>query len=225
MYLKLVAEADAIVAISHATALDLVERLSVSWDRIHVVYPVVRPGPSLAREDPSEPTFLCVGALDIHKQPDLAVRALGAFRRTHGEGRLRLIGPSTARERSGVLHLAGQLGVAEHVQIQGRISDSDLDKAFASASALLATSRVEGFGLPAVEAVLRGLPVIAVDISATRETLTGAATLTQSDPEAIAAAMGAPSAPNAAVVAVLRDRFSPGAAGEALWAAYERFLV
>ena len=223
-YLKGVVGSDMIVAISNATADDLVSLLGVSRDRIHIVYPVVRPGPLIARTPPSEPTFLCVGALDVHKQPELAVWALAAFRKKRGAGQLRFIGPSSAAERSALLDLAERRGVGKYVRIEGRIPDERLDAAYASATTLLATSRVEGFGLPAVEAVFRGVPVIALDISATRETLTGAATLTSSDPEAIAAAMAAPSSPDVAAVSALRDRFSARAAGEALWAAYERLL-
>jgi glycosyltransferase involved in cell wall biosynthesis len=223
-YLRQVVRADMVVAISETTADDLVDLLGLSRDRIHIVYPVVRPGPPLARTKPSEPTFLLVGALDMHKQPDLAVRALAAFRQAHRAGQLRVIGPSSVAERSDLLKLAEHLGVGRHVRIEGRIPDVQLDAAFASATALLATSRVEGFGLPAVEAVFRGVPVIAVDIAATRETLAGAATLTPPDPEAIAASMATPAMPDAAVVAALKDRYSSRAAGEALWAAYERSL-
>ena len=223
-YLRQVVRADMVVAISETTADDLVDLLGLSRDRIHIVYPVVRPGPPLARTKPSEPTFLLVGALDMHKQPDLAVRALAAFRQAHRAGQLRVIGPSSVAERSDLLKLAEHLGVGRHVRIEGRIPDVQLDAAFASATALLATSRVEGFGLPAVEAIFRSVPVIAVDIAATRETLAGAATLTPPDPEAIAASMATPAMPDAAVVAALKDRYSSRAAGEALWAAYERSL-
>lgn len=75
-----------------------------------------------------------------------------------------------------------------------------------------------------MEAVLRGVPVVAVEIAATRETLTGAATLTPADPDALAVAMASPRAASAAAANSLRERFSSRAAGEALWAAYETQL-
>lgn len=224
-YLKQLTDADFIIAISTATADDLVEHLDITRDRINIVYPVVRAGPPLPRAGASEPTFLCVGALDMHKQPELAVQALASFRRSQGAGRLRFIGPSSPGERADLIRLAEQLDVAAYVRIEGRIPDQDLDAAFASATALLATSRVEGFGLPAVEAVFRGVPVIAVDIAATRETLNGAATLTAADPDAIASAMTAPRSPDAAIIDALRDRFSAKAAGEALWTVYQQALA
>ncbi len=223
-YLKQLVEADAIVAISRATADDLVGLLGIAADRIHVVYPSVRPGPTLARVEPSEPTFLFVGALDVHKQPDLAVRALAIFRQAHGAGQLRFVGPSSPTERRRLLVLAERLGVGPSIHLEGRVSNEALEAAYAGATAVLAPSRVEGFGLPAVEAAIRGVPVIAVEGAATRETLTGAATLTPSDPEAVATAMAAPSAPGPARAEALRDRFSARTAAEALWTVYAPFL-
>ena len=66
--------------------------------------------------------------------------------------------------------------------------------------------------------------MIAVEIAATRETLTGAATLTAADPDALAAAMSKPQPASPAAIKALGDRFSAEAAGEALWATYERLL-
>jgi glycosyltransferase involved in cell wall biosynthesis len=223
-YLQDVRGADAIVAISNATADDLVSLLRIPRDRIHVVYPVVRSGPPPVRTATSEPTFLWVGALDVHKQPELAVRALAAFRDKQGAGQIRFFGPSSPAERRSLLDLAERLGVAPYVRVEGRVPDADLDAAFASATALLTTSKVEGFGLPAVEAIFRGVPVIAVECAATTEILTGAAILAPPDANVLAAAMAAPSTTDRATRTALRNRFSARAAGEALWAAYERWL-
>ena len=118
-YLRQIECADLIVAISHATADDLVERLGISPDRVRVVYPTVRAGAALVRTTPPEPTFLWVGAPDIHKQSELAVRALAAFRHANGAGQLRFIGPSSAAASAGLLGLAASLGVASFVRNRG----------------------------------------------------------------------------------------------------------
>ncbi len=215
--------ADAIVAISRATAADLATHLGISGERIRVVYPVVRPPTASPWSPASEPTFLYVGALDPHKQPELAVEALARFCEREHEcaARLRFIGPSSSALRRGLLERATQLGIADNVQFDGWIPDDALDAAFSSARALLFTSRIEGFGLPAVEAALRGIPVIAVDTPAARETVGTVATLTPRDAEAIAAAMAAPQAPTKATLEALAERFSGGAAADALAAVYE----
>ena len=223
-YLRQLESADLVVAISHATARDLTESLGIPADRIGIVYPVVKRPPSTFRAPSSEPTFLFVGAPDPHKQPELAIRALGRFRESHGEGILRFIGPSSNARRRELAEVARTLGIADYLRFEGWIPDSGLDRAFAEATALLFTSRIEGFGLPAVEAALRGLPVIAVDTPAARETVGAVARLVPQDSEAIAEAMAAPMTPDAAALSDLAARFSTSATADALRAVYERAL-
>ena len=224
VYLDQLRRADAIVAISTTTASDLSDRLGIPEDRISIVYPVVETPRVIDRAPSSEPAFLFVGALDSHKQPELAVAALAAFRRSHGAGTLTFIGPSGAESQARLREVAMSSGVAESVAFRGRISDEELDAEFASASALLVTSRIEGFGLPGVEALLRGVPVVAVDTPAARETVGSAAALVPSDAEALAAAMGAPTPVPESARKELSERFSRAAAADALWSAYERLL-
>ncbi len=71
--------------------------------------------------------------LDIYVAGDLDAESLGTF------------GPSTP----------------SNVRLFGRVSDNDLARLFKHALALLFPSRIEGFGLPAVEAMAQGCPVIA----------------------------------------------------------------
>jgi glycosyltransferase involved in cell wall biosynthesis len=63
----------------------------------------------------------------------------------------------------------------------GRVPDHDLPGLYGSATALLYPSRYEGFGLPPLEAMACGAPVIASDIPALRETLSGASLLLAPD--------------------------------------------
>lgn len=53
--------------------------------------------------------------------------------------------------------------IPRNVRLAGRISDDDLAKALGSAVCLLFPSRIEGFGIPAVEAMALGCPVVASD--------------------------------------------------------------
>ena len=223
-YLRQVRSATRVLAISETTAQDLEERIGVPRSRIDVVYPVVEARSRLARIDADEPTFLVVGAPDPHKQPELAIQAFARFRATTGSGRLRFVGPSDpARERT-FLELADRLRVASAISFEGRIPDVDLEAAYASASAVLSTSRIEGFGLPAVEAVLRGVPVIAVETPAARETLEGAATLVPADADAIATAMASPTQPEEARIEAIRERYSLGSVARSLADVYRGVL-
>ena len=223
-YIRQVESAARNLAISRATAEELHERLGIGSERIDIVYPMVAAPAHIQRREPSEPTFLFVGALDPHKQPELALRAFGQFRSRSGHGRLRYIGPSDDRQERGLLDLAAQLGVAEGISLEGRIPDDDLESAYGAATALVSTSRVEGFGLPSVEAVLRGVPVIAVESRAARETLEGVATIVPADAEAIAEAMAHPQEPANAAVDAMRERYSIASVSRALAESYRGML-
>jgi len=224
LFLEQLRRADVIIAISKATAADLTERLGIPESRVSIVYPVVRTPRVVERAPAAEPTFLYVGALDSHKQPELAIAALAEFRRVHSAGKLRFIGPSAPEEQAILTRQAENLGVAKGVSFEGRVPDEALDAAFATATAVVSTSRIEGFGLPGVEAVLRGVPVIAVDTAAARETVGSVAILVPSDAVAIAEAMAAPAPVRDSDQKVMAARFSKQAAAAALWAAYEQVL-
>jgi glycosyltransferase involved in cell wall biosynthesis len=223
-YLRQIKSAQRVIAISRTTADDVVGRLGVSPDRVDVVYPVVAAPGRRERQPSHDPIFLLLGALDPHKRPELAVRALARFRDRHGAGHLRVIGPAYGEQLEPVRREINRLGVGAHVTCEGRVGDLELEAAFATATALITTSRIEGFGLPPVEALIRGVPVIAVETDAARETIGGYARLVSDEPEAIADAMGQLEPVDVAVSERLAARFSTAAATRALHGIYAKVL-
>lgn len=223
-YIRQVESAARILAISRATAEDLQERLGIAPERIDIVYPMVASPVRIHRIEPPEPTFLFVGALDPHKQPELALRAFAHFHSSFGSGRLRYIGPSDRPQERRLHDLAAQLGVTGSISMEGRISDDDLENAYGAATALVSTSRMEGFGLPPVEAVLRGVPVIAVETPAAMETLEDVAAIVPADAEAIAEAMAHPVEPLEPAVDAMRERYSTASVARSLADIYRRLL-
>lgn len=219
-YLRQLRLADRLVAISQTTADDVADRLDIPLERIEVIYPVVDAPERFERRLPEKPTFLVVGALDPHKQPELALRAFAMFRAGANEGTLRYIGPSSSAQVRSLRHLADSLGIADFVRFDGRVSDAELEQGLTTTTALLWTSRLEGFGLPPVEAAIRGVPVIAVDTPAARETLDGLAALVPGDVEAIASAMWDPNPPGAIAIDAARDKYGLAAVSHALQECY-----
>ncbi len=73
--------------------------------------------------------------------------------------------------------------------LRGMVDEAELDRLFDGAIALVHATRAEGFGLPMLEAMARGVPVIASRLSATPEVAGGAALLVDPDSASIAAAM------------------------------------
>jgi glycosyltransferase involved in cell wall biosynthesis len=93
---------------------------------------------------------------------------------------------SLARER------AEQLGCADRLQITGRLDNDELVRRYQRASLVVVPSRYEGFGLPAVEAMACGTPVIACAAGALTEVIgaTGGGVLVPPDePRALASAI------------------------------------
>ena len=70
--------------------------------------------------------------------------------------------------------MATERGLAHSVVLPGFISEGELDELFGNATALLYLSLYEGFGLPVLEAIERGVPVIASDRTSIPEVLDGA---------------------------------------------------
>ena len=221
-YLRSLRRADRVIAISKTTANEVVARLGVDPGRVDVVYPVVAGSPRAARSAPSgEPTFLFVGVPAPHKRPELAIAALAAYRTRHRAGRLRFIGPVAPTHRDLILASAARAGVGDAVSIEGRVADDLLEAAYATATALLAVSRLEGFGLPPVEAAIRGVPVVAADSAIARETLGEAASYADADPGLLAEAMSNAAPPPQAERARLVERHAAVAVARQLSAAYD----
>lgn len=160
----LAARADRIICDSAATRDALRSTYAVAEDRVAVVTPGVRPGAAERAPSP-RPTFLAVGALEPRKAPDVLCRAFA---------RARADGLDADLVFAGAGRLAGDLG-GPGVRVLGAVSDAELDRLYASATALVMPSWLEGFGLPPLEAAVRGVPSIVSDLPVFAETLGDAA--------------------------------------------------
>jgi len=122
--------------------------------------------------------------------------------------------------------LAASAGFAPgRVRVLGRVPDSELAVLLDRATALVVPSRAEGFGLPLLEAMAAGTPVVTSDAAALVEVGAGAARVSQLEPAALAAALAEVAGDDglraAMVAAGLRRAadFSWDAAAAALWSA------
>jgi len=160
-----------VIVPTHAVAADVASRLDVDPERIVVVgeaaAPAFRPRPAdeveRAREAHSLPEeyLVWVGGLE-HNDPRKRVRELAA---AATDVPLVLVGPTKP--------WAGEL---PNVTLTGHVSDDELAAILTGARALVFPSDDEGFGLPPVEALACGTPVVCTDIPALREVLGDRAT-------------------------------------------------
>ena len=126
-----------------------------------------------------EATFLlCVANTYPHKHVEDAVAAFARVAPEFPALRLRLVG----RPRRGEPAVAASIAalpapLRERVERVHRLSDDELARTYRAAAAVVLPSRYEGFGLPALEALAAGAPVIACRAAATPEVVGNAARL------------------------------------------------
>lgn len=158
--------AQRVICVSGYTAADVVRRYDVDEARVRII----PNAPSLPIGDqplPDDgPYLLAVG--DLRPKKNL-MRLVHAFRRLRKEGlehRLVLAGVDSGPEAERVREAAG----GEPVRLTGYLSDARLDALMRGADALVHPSLYEGFGLVLVEAMARGVPVVAARATALPET-------------------------------------------------------
>lgn len=217
----------------------VIDRLGVAPDRCQVVSAPHRPRDEvvLTRDTPSvaavldraTPFFVYPAITYRHKNHDTLLQAFAVLRRTHPDVTLVLTG-GEGPEEPAVRARIGALGIADAVVRTGRVPRGDLDSLIDRAAALVFPSRYEGFGLPVLEAMAAGCPVIAADATSLPEVVDGAGTLVAPDDvDGWAAAMGAHlDASRDELAARGRHRaamYTPAASVAALVASYRRALT
>ena len=165
-----------IVTVSEFSKSDLVRNLGLSASRVHVV----RPGSDhmgrqsadagiLARHSLHPGSFvLVVGTLAAHKNIS-ALNILAKMLEARG------VPFVIAGGVGGAAFSAASAELPQPARYLGRVTDAELKALYESAACFIVPSLYEGFGLPAVEAMTCGCPVVAADIPALRESCGAAA--------------------------------------------------
>lgn len=191
-------EADRIIAISERTKQDVMELGGVSPDRIDVVYQSCSPrfagevspqqkADVRSRYSLPQRFMLSVGSIEERKNILLAVQALHHL---PGDLHLVAVGKPTAYAEQ-VLKVAERERLTSRVHFLHGVPDADLHALYRMADVFVYPSRYEGFGIPIIEAIHSGLPVVAATGSCLEEA-GGPDCLYMSpdDHEALAAAVG-----------------------------------
>jgi glycosyltransferase involved in cell wall biosynthesis len=132
--------------------------------------------PALARHGLRRPFLLAVGNLQPRKNLVRLVEAYGALRERHPDIQLVIVGPSGFRS-SGVQDTIANRGLSDSIRLSGYVPEHDLVALYNAAIGLVYPSVYEGFGLPVIEAMACGCPVIAANTSSLPEVAGDAAIL------------------------------------------------
>jgi glycosyltransferase involved in cell wall biosynthesis len=173
------ARADAVLAISECTKRDFVELLGADAARIHVVYPGVNPGfqpahhratcqPVLRRLEVRTPYLLYVGSLGPHKNVGTLIRVFRRLKQARGIPHQLVLGGRIAWGPE-VVAAAQDLAETGDCRILDFVSTADLPILYGAADAFVFLSLYEGFGLPPLEAMASGTPVVVSNAAALPE--------------------------------------------------------
>lgn len=180
-----------VLALSETTKEDLVRQYGVPWQKVEVVYPGLREGMEpvedgarlrevWARYGVRQPYFLYVGTLKPRKNLLRLVRAYARFVAGSGPDaspQLVLAG-KRGWQYEALAKEAARWGLADgKVVFPGYVEDEDLPALYTGALAFVFPSLYEGFGLPLVEAMACGTPVVTSRTSACGEVAGSAALL------------------------------------------------
>lgn len=192
-----------IVTVSEFSKSEIVKLFRVSPERIAVTPLAAHPAYSfpknqskvaqvLKKYNITYPFFLSIGRLEEKKNTAGTVEGFGRFKGKHAnQYKLVLIGkPGFGFEK--VQAALRRWNIENEVVMLGWVSTADLPCLMAAAEIFVFPSFYEGFGLPVLEAMKSGTPVITSKTGATREVADGAAQLVDPhSPEEIAQAMAA----------------------------------
>jgi glycosyltransferase involved in cell wall biosynthesis len=182
-------QADRVIAVSRSTSRDLERIFAVPESKIEVIYNGV--GSAHKPQDPlaaaehvankygvSRDYLLTVGTLGPHKNLITLVEAVRVLR-GRGERSLQLlvVGADGRKKSRATEAIQAARLTSEDIRFLGFVPDEDLPMLYSGSSAFVFPSLYEGFGLPLLEAMACGVPVIASNTSSVPEVVGDAALL------------------------------------------------
>jgi glycosyltransferase involved in cell wall biosynthesis len=171
---------DHIIAVSESTKHDTIQHLGVPEDKITVVYeaanPIFRPLDKdqarqqvLDRHGVDGPFVLFVSTIEPRKNVPTLLRALHQLQKCYKEDVRLVLAGGKGWLFEDAFAVVKDLNLDDRVHFLGRVSSEDLLYLYNAAEMLAHPAFYEGFGLPPLEAMACGLPVIVSDVASLPE--------------------------------------------------------
>jgi glycosyltransferase involved in cell wall biosynthesis len=165
------ARSDLIIAVSSFTASQVEQLLKVEPSRIRVVHHGARPASGNSKR---ENMVLCVGAIQRRKN---IARLVKAFETLPDSWRLTLAGAADGFGASEELQAVNESPARQRIDVLGYVSSEQLESLYSRAGIFAFPSLDEGFGMPILDAMAHGVPVLTSNCSAMPEVAGDAALL------------------------------------------------
>lgn len=168
LFNRSIVQADIIICPSKTVKKSLTKYFKVSPNKIHVTYEApqkifqqkqskIQIQKTLNKYKIHKPFFLVVGDMHQRKNSSSIIQTFQKFNSTHPNTTLIFVGPSQQKPQN------------NNIIYTGYISDQKLSHLYQSTQALIFNSTCEGFGLPIIEAMSGGCPIICSDIPVFQE--------------------------------------------------------
>jgi glycosyltransferase involved in cell wall biosynthesis len=160
-----------IVCVSEYTRRELLRRFPVDESKISVIPNTIETSWfALERSPVPNDYILCVSGEAPNKNLPRALQGFAEYCRISRDRatQLEVVGVKAAHHTA-FINIAKRHGVSERVRFHGYVSDAQLQSLYSSARALFYPSSDEGFGIPVLEALAAGLPVVASNASSIPE--------------------------------------------------------
>ncbi len=177
--------ADVMIADSEHTKKDLLKHLRIPESKIHVIYPSgyekFLPGKTdkmsglKNRFGISGPYFLCVGTLEPRKNLQRVIEAFVSFKEKNRDFHLVIVGSKNFAHGKIFDSLSASAGTMRDIHFTHYVEHEELNTLYCGAQAFIYPSLYEGFGIPILEAMACGTPVITSDRSSIPEVAGSAA--------------------------------------------------
>jgi O-antigen biosynthesis alpha-1,4-mannosyltransferase len=166
---RVVRKVDGILTVSDATKRLIIQCYGIAPGKIHVVpncVDVSRFSARLAGPEQDSPYLFVVGATWAHKNAHELLQMASLWA---GKYRLKIIS-GQGSYRDSLRRVASEAGILERIDFIEYVAEGELIALYQGATALVYPSLMEGFGIPPIEAMACGVPVIVSDIEVFRET-------------------------------------------------------